>query len=327
MIDKYLRNLIKEKDAISIHEFMSIALYHNEYGYYIKKVPLGNDFITAPEISQLFSEIISIWLMISWKEIRDDFILVELGPGRGTLMNDILRATQKFTEFYNSMSVHLVEISPTLKHIQKQNLKSFDVQWHESIDTLPEKPIFLIANEFFDSLPIKQFIYNQNKWYENKITVKNGVFKLIKQEIKEQNEMLPNNAVIEVCPTGMEVMKKIEKKIRENKGSALIIDYGYLNPPYRSTIQSIKAHKYNNFLENVGHADITTHVNFKALQGCLQNKKATIMTQREFLYFFGIKERMHVLMQNITDEKKDQILRGFLRITENMGTLFKVMII
>ncbi len=310
-----------------MYEFMNIALYHNKYGYYMKKVPFGNDFITAPEISQLFSEMISIWLMVSWKKIKGDFILVELGPGRGTLVNDILRVTQKFTEFYNSMSVHLVEISPTLGHIQKQNLKNFQVHWHDSIHTLPEKPTLLIANEFFDSLPIKQFVYSQGKWYENKITVENEVFKVTKQKVKEQKEELPDSAVVEVCPTGMEIIKEIERKIKKNKGSALIIDYGYLNPPYRSTIQSIKEHKYNDFLKNIGDADITAHVNFKALQGYLQNTEATIMTQREFLYSLGIMERTNMLMQNVTNEKRDQILKGFLRITENMGTLFKVMII
>ncbi|GHM58844.1 MAG: ATP synthase subunit beta [Candidatus Mesenet longicola] len=327
MINTYLKNLIKEKEAISIYEFMNIALYHNKYGYYMKKVPLGNDFITAPEVSQLFSEVISIWLMMSWKKIKGDFILVELGPGRGTLINDILRVTQKFTEFYNSMSVHLVEISPTLRHIQKQNLKNFQVHWHDSIHTLPEKPTLLIANEFFDSLPIKQFIYNQNKWYENKITVENEVFKVIKQKVKEQKEELHDNAVIEVCPAGMEIIKEMEKRIKKNKGSALVIDYGYLNLPYKSTIQSIKEHNYNDFLKNIGDADITAHVNFKALQDCLQNTEVMIMTQREFLYSFGIRERMHMLIQNATNEQKDQILKGFLRITENMGTLFKVMII
>ncbi len=329
VINKYIKNLIKKKNSISIHEFMNIALYHEKHGYYMKKVPFGknNDFITAPEISQLFGEIIAIWLMIVWEKINDDFILVELGPGRGTLINDILRVTQKFTAFYNSMSVHLVEISPTLKRTQQQNLKNFQIQWHQNIHTLPEKPMLLIANEFFDSLPINQFVYDQGNWYENRIIVKDGTLEVIKQKIKEQREELQNNAIIETCPIGIKIAQAIGDRIKKNKGSALIIDYGYLSLPYRSTIQSIKEHNYNNFLQNVGNADITAHVNFKALQDSLKNIGTVILTQKEFLYSFGIKERMQVLMQNATDEKKSQILTEFLRLTENMGTLFKVMII
>ncbi len=141
------------------------------------------------------------------------------------------------------------------------------------------------------------------------------------------NGKLFNGAVVEICSTGVEILKKLEKKIHNNKGAALIIDYGYVYPAYKSTLQSIKQHKYANFLENVGNSDITALVNFQALKDSLKHVDCEILTQREFLYLFGIKERTQALMKSANDEQKNRIFSEFLRLTENMGTLFKAMLL
>lgn len=410
----YIHELIdKSQGSISISDFMNAVLYHEKYGYYTSRLPLGKDgdFTTAPEISQLFGEVIAVWIMHTWEKLGkpSKFSLVELGPGKGTLIHDIIRVTKKYSSFFNSMLIHLVEISPTLRKIQKEKLKGLGVNWHKNIDYLPEQPTIFLANEFFDALPIDQFVYRDEGWYENRVTkqddnglkivqtaqpdwtpasstqlyercdtrvipTKNDVIRvawhwdpenLIVNEHTEQlynkhwipasftgitppatqitcklqrsynyassagtaNGKLFNGAVVEVCPSGIEILKKLEKKIYNNKGAALIIDYGYVYPGYKSTLQSIKQHKYANFLENVGNSDITALVNFQALKDSLKHVDCEILTQREFLYLFGIKERTQALMKSASDEQKNRIFSEFLRLTENMGTLFKAMLL
>lgn len=334
----YIRELIdKNQGSISISDFINAALYHEKYGYYMNKTPLGRDgdFITAPEISQLFGEIIAVWIMHTWEKLGkpSKFSLVELGPGKGTLIRDIVRVTQKYKGFFDSMSIHLVEISPVLRDIQKQTLGDIEVSWNENIDNLPECPTIFLANEFFDALPINQFVYCDGQWHENRIAKQDDSglpvsFQCVTLESKQDlNGEFFDGAIVEICQAGIEMLKKIEKKVHQNKGAALIIDYGYIYPSYRSTLQSIKQHKYANFLENVGSNDITALVNFQALKDSLQYANCEILTQREFLYSFGIKERTQALMKSANEAQKNRIFSEFLRLTENMGTLFKVMLI
>ncbi|MCA4773816.1 class I SAM-dependent methyltransferase [Wolbachia endosymbiont of Mansonella perstans] len=377
----YVHKLIdKNQGSISISDFMNAALYHKEYGYYMSKLPLGKDgdFITAPEISRLFCEIIAVWVMHTWEKLGkpSKFSLVELGPGKGTLIHDVIRVARKYNDFFDSVSVHLVEISPALQKIQKEKLKGLDINWHENIDSLPKRPAIFLANEFFDAFPIDQFVYRNGEWYENRVTKKDngaslqcltlksrkkdGVIpaplsrypsafflsfppslssKVADTEVQEKescvlasatqmtNRKLFDGAVVEVCSAGIEIIKRLEEKIYNSKGAALIIDYGYVYPEYKSTLQSVKQHKYANFLENVGNSDITALVNFQALRDSLKHVDCEILTQREFLYLFGIKERTQTLMKNASDKQKNRIFGEFLRLTENMGTLFKAMLI
>ncbi|WP_265030002.1 class I SAM-dependent methyltransferase [Wolbachia endosymbiont (group A) of Philonthus cognatus] len=345
----YIHELIdKSQGSISISDFMNAVLYHEKYGYYTSKLPLGKDgdFTTAPEISQLFGEVIAVWIMHTWEKLGkpSKFSLVELGPGKGTLIHDIIRVTKKYSSFFNSMLIHLVEISPTLRKIQKEKLKSLDVNWHKNIDNLPEQPTIFLANEFFDALPIDQFVYHDEGWYENMVTKQDDGSLLVScqcvtLESRKKESWTPvsatqmtngkffNGAVVEICSVGVEMLKKLEKKIYNNKGAALIVDYGYVYPAYKSTLQSIKQHKYANFLENVGNSDITALVNFQALRDSLKHVDCEILTQREFLYLFGIKERTQALMKSASDEQKNRIFSEFLRLTENMGTLFKAMLL
>ncbi|MGL9732653.1 MAG: class I SAM-dependent methyltransferase [Wolbachia sp.] len=342
----YIHKLIdKNQGSISISDFMNAALYHKKYGYYMNKLSFGKDgdFITAPEISQLFGEIVAVWIMHMWEKLGkpSKFSLVELGPGKGTLIHDIIRVTRKYNNFFDSVSIHLIEISPALQEVQKEELKVLNINWHENINSLPEQPIVFLANEFFDALPISQFVYRNEEWYENRVIKQDNVvlFKVTDTRIKKKELFLPisaiqitnkklfNGAVVEVCLAGIEILKKLEEKIYNNKGAALIIDYGYVYSEYKSTLQSVRQHKYANFLENIGNSDITALVNFQMLRNSLKHVDCEILTQREFLYLFGIKERTQALMKNANDEHKNKIFDEFLRLTENMGTIFKVMLI
>ncbi len=342
----YIYKLIDQNQgSIPISDFMNAVLYHKKHGYYMNRSPLGknNDFITAPEISQLFGEIIAVWVMYMWEKLGKPlkFSLVELGPGEGTLIHDIIRVTKKHSNFFRSMAIHLIEISPTLQKIQKGKLKESNINWHVDINDLPEQPTIFLANEFFDALPIDQFVYHNGEWYENRITRRDDgvLFQcLILESRKEKsyvsllttqmpNEELFNGAVVEICSAGIEIFKKLEEKIVSNRGAAIGIDYGYVYPTYKSTLQSIRQHRYANFLEDVGDNDITALVNFQALKDALKHIECEILTQREFLYLFGIKERVQTLIKNANDEHKNRIFSEFLRLTENMGTLFKAMLI
>ncbi|MDN5247979.1 MAG: SAM-dependent methyltransferase [Wolbachia endosymbiont of Tyrophagus putrescentiae] len=330
----YIYELIDQNQgSISISDFMNAALYHKQYGYYMCKVPLGKDgdFVTAPEISQLFGEIIAVWIMYVWEKLDkpEKFSLVELGPGKGTLISDIIRVTKKHSFFFQSMSIHLVEISPALQNIQRKTLQGLNIEWHEDMKNLPEQPTIFLANEFFDALPIDQFVYRDKKWYENRIAKHSEDGLTIKQIEKKEpvcDSVIFDDAVVEVCSCGTKMLKKIEEKICKDRGAALIVDYGYIYPSYKNTLQSIKQHRYVNFLEDVGNCDITAFVDFQALKNSLQHMNCEILTQREFLYSFGIKERAQVLIKNATNTQKKRIMNEFLRLTENMGTLFKVML-
>ncbi|BET35319.1 MULTISPECIES: class I SAM-dependent methyltransferase [Wolbachia] len=336
----YIHELIdKSQGSISISNFMNAALYHKEYGYYMNKLPLGKDgdFITAPEISQLFGETTAVWIMDTWEKLGkpSKFSLAELGPGKGTLIHDVIRVTKKYSCFFSSMDIHLVEISPILQKIQKEKLKGLDINWHTDVDNLPNQPTIFFSNEFFDALPIDQFVYRDGQWYENRVIKQDdGSLSLSLQCLTRPKTGLQtgmtggfNGAVVEVYLAGIEILKKLENKIVNNGGAALIIDYGYLYPSYKSTLQSIRQHQYANFLENIGNSDITALVNFQALKDSLKYLNCEILTQREFLYLFGIKERAQALMKNASNEQKNKIFSEFLRLTENMGTLFKVMLI
>ncbi len=192
----YIHELIyKNQGSISISDFMHAALYHEKYGYYMKlDSNFVDDFITAPEISQLFGEIIAVWIMYTYEKLGkpQEFSLVEFGPGKGTLIKDVIRVTQKYNSFFCSMSIHLVETSPILRSMQEQTLKDFDIEWHESIDNLPDLPTIFLANEFFDALPINQFVYYNKQWYENRVAKCNDNGLQVIQAVFNDNASLGN---------------------------------------------------------------------------------------------------------------------------------------
>lgn len=324
-LEEIIKAKIRQTGAISVAEYMELALAHPEYGYYMKRDPLGvdGDFITAPEISQVFGEIIGAWLAHNWLLLGapKGAILVELGAGRGTLMADILRATKNVKGFHDTISVHLVEISPHLKQKQWKTLagKHLRIEWHETIDTLPQLPILLVANEFFDALPIRQFVDG----VERMIDLDNG-----------ENLYFPigNDGITETCEPAIVIVRQISEAIAENGGAALIIDYGYLQGSNGDTLQAMKSHKYHDVLRECGDADITAHVDFQALAEAARTEGANVfdaIPQGAFLMRLGAGERTTNLCAASAPEQQKSLISGLKRLADpaEMGKLFKVMAI
>ena len=265
---------------------MEIALTHPQYGYYMRKDPLGiqGDFITAPEISQIFGELIGAWSAAQWIAMgRPKTALVELGPGRGTLMADALRATKNIPGFHEAITVHLVEASPMLKQKQWNALaaKHPDIQWHSSFEEIPPGPMLLVANEFFDALPIRQYVHLADGWHERFVMI--GVD-------GDLHFTIPAAAgrMVERCESGKEWTAAIARRMLEFGGAALIIDYGYNGPPKNSqeTLQAVRNHQYHDSLKVPGTADLTAHVDFHAIKHAAAEEGAEgygPVTQGQFL--------------------------------------------
>ncbi|WP_447581967.1 class I SAM-dependent methyltransferase [Anaplasma marginale] len=334
------KKFIFENSAhVTMDRFMSLALYHEEHGYYMTRVPFGRtgDFITSAEISQLFGEVVALWVL-SYLEstgISEKFSLLELGPGRGTLMHDILRVFEQFPRYNALLEVHLLEISPLLRNAQRATLERFsarkEISWHCKLEELPERPTVVVANEFFDALPVRQFVRASNgAWKERCVCNDGGNLSVVAVDTQynlDEYDDVPEGGIIERCEAASDVLACLEKIIVRNGGAGAIFDYGYLQPPYHSTIQSVKNHHYCDFLDNIGECDITAHVDFSLLQKHAQRLNGKVMTQREFLYQFGIRERLACLERNATERQRRELKGAFLRLTENMGTMFKVLLL
>jgi len=338
---------IKTKGPISIATFMAKALGDEQHGYYMKKDPFGQDgdFTTAPEISQMFGEIIGLWQAQNWLNMGRpaEIHLIELGPGRGTLIQDVLRSMKVVPGLLDAVKLHLVEMSPVLRRIQEERLKDFGKpMWHNQIADALEfaggKPILLIANEFFDALPVRQFEKADTSWHERLIGVDhkdNLCFQLA--ALPTSDQMIPpahhqaeNASIVEICAIGENILKDIAGYIKINSGAALIIDYGHVAHGTGDSLQALKGHDYTNILTNPGDADLTTHVNFQRLKEIAQNIDVKIygpITQASFLNAMGIDARSQMLSRKATAEQKQDIQAARRRLTEasQMGNLFKVM--
>lgn len=335
---------IKKSGALNIAQFMTLALSHPTHGYYIKQDPFGQkgDFITAPEISQIFGEIIGIWCLQQWvrMETPSPIILVEGGPGRGTLMKDLIRGSSVMEEFHYAADIHLIETSPTLRSIQKQTLSNDDgkdLTWHDDISSLPPEPLFFVANELFDALPIQQFIKQDGQWSERVVTLddqENITFSMR----ESNNPPIPDDvinaeecSIYEYCPLAHIIVKQLCSHLKSHGGIALLIDYGHLENQAGDTFQAIKNHQYTNVLEHIGDSDLTAHVNFDALAKTAQENgvQTTFMTQRDFLLQNGIEVRARQLLKDATPEQAEVLNSALDRLVspEQMGTLFKVMVL
>ncbi len=306
--------------------------------YYGNRDPLGRDgdFITAPEISQIFGEIIGIWLVTEWQKIAasgvQPTILAELGAGRGTLMSDILRTTRNIPDFHDNIEIHLVEINEHFRRMQKSALAGYNLPifWHESIDTIPQKPLLLVANEFFDALPIHQYIMTENGWCERMVNLNGNKpeFTLSGQpnsSISKEGEI---GDIYEHCPQAIDIVKKIVNRVKDNNGAALIIDYGYFEDKHIDSLQAVKNHKYHHPLETPGETDITAHVDFNVLVNAAKEAGIPVYgtTQGEFLRNMGAEIRAASLIQNATPKQTTAIKQAIERLIspDQMGSLFKV---
>ncbi|MGN7678297.1 MAG: class I SAM-dependent methyltransferase [Anaplasma sp.] len=298
------------------------------------RVPFGKDgdFITSADISQLFGEVIAIWLLnyLESTGTSEKFSLVELGPGRGTMMADILGVVRQFPQYYELLEVHLLEASALLREVQREALREHEgVFWHCKLEDLPQRPTIMVANEFFDALPIKQFVSVGGVWQEHYVRHDDGKLDIVamKASCDVNVRNMSDGSVFEKCAAASEILQAIEERIVRHGGAGIVFDYGYLHPPYRSTIQAVKDHQYCSFLDHIGECDITAHVDFGFLRSSLKKISSRVTTQKEFLYKFGIRERLECLSRNATPQQVSELKRGFLRLTENMGTLFKVLML
>lgn len=255
-----LTNILREKIAangpISIADYMALALSHPEHGYYIKRDPLGlrGDFITAPEISQIFGEMLGLWCAQMWMQMGAGPIsLVELGPGRGTLMKDVLRATKSMQGFHDAITIHMVETSPVLANAQYMRLRDDHprIEWLDHVDALPDSKTLLIANEFFDALPIKQYVMTDAGMRERRVTWNDtlGVFEFVLVEaglvLAKSGHTIPTGTVMEHSPASRSIMRTLASHIRDHGGAGIIIDYGYLGEAHHDTLQALKAHLFH----------------------------------------------------------------------------------
>ncbi len=332
---------ILKKKPISLEKFINIALYDKEVGYYMKKNPFGNkgDFITSPLVSKLFSEIVAVWCITYWKYLGKPkkILIVELGPGDGSLCADLLLIFKKFTNFYNCLEIKLFEISDKLKKIQKVKINNKKVKWINKLEKIDSGPVIFLANEFFDSLPIKQFYKKNNIFHEKYIALLNNKIKfsyekLNKNYLKQLSYLssFHSNKTIEYPAKSIEYLKIISKKIQKFDGGLLTFDYGYTKNNNKNTLQSVKKHKYNKIFFNIGDSDITSHVNFKLFCEILKKENLNvkkIVNQNEFLQKSGIIERANIVAKKMTfKEKADMYYRLKKLLDQNeMGNLFKVL--
>ena len=335
---------IKKNTVLTIDQYINEALYNNKFGFYMKNNPFGKngDYITSPNISILFSEMIAIWIISFWENLKypKKFNLIELGAGNGEMMKQILNTFENFPLFQNCCKIHILEKSTYLKNIQKQNLKNKNIKWLKNLNEISNRPNIFIANEFFDALPIKQFIKKEQKWYERNIKfskINKPEFLNILTNIKKFEKKIGFNIsykqkFIEYSPLTMEYLKIISKKIRISGGGILIIDYGNFDKTMKNTLQSISKHKYNNVLNNFGQSDITYSINFKLIEKIVKKlslKVSGITNQKNFLINLGILKRAEIISKNLSFSKKTDIYLRVKRLIDKnlMGELFKVMLI
>ena len=332
------------KNYLALDKFINRALYNRKNGFYMKNNPFGKkgDFITSPNISILFSEMLSVWTVSFWENLKcpKKINLIELGSGNGQMIYDMINSFKNFPKFYKSCKFIILEKSPYLKKIQKKKLKKFNVKWIKNLNEIQKGNNIFIANEFFDALPIKQFFKINNKWVERFIKFDkndNKSFVNIESDIKKIEKKIGfkisnNQKIIEYSPLALKYLKNISKKINNNNGALLIIDYGYLEDSMKNTLMAIKKHKISNLLKEFGDSDITYKLNFKLLKKIINNLKLKcqgITTQRNFLIYLGIQQRAEIISRNLPFSKKADIFYRLKRLIDKdqMGDLFKVMLI
>ena len=336
--------LFKKNHLLSLDKFIEECLYNKKFGYYMKNNPFGEkgDFITAPNVSVLFSEIIAIWIISFWKNLKypEKFNLIELGSGNGEMMRIIVNTINKFPQLKGCCNLKILEKSKLLKKIQKRTIKNKKVKWLNNLDELDHLPCIFIANEFFDALPIKQFINIKNRWYERHVKFGNEKkpkfldipFDIKKLEKKIKFTISSKQKFIEYSPLALEYLKKITSKIKLNDGGILIIDYGYVNKKMKNTLQAVSKHKYTNVLSDFGNSDITYNLSFNLISQLIKKFGSffqSTTTQREFLTRLGILKRAEILSKNIPFTKKADMYFRIKRLIDKkqMGNLFKVIFI
>ncbi|MEO9459377.1 MAG: class I SAM-dependent methyltransferase [Lentilitoribacter sp.] len=344
-----IRDLVNVNGPISVADYFALCLADPEHGYYKTKEPFGHegDFITAPEISQLFGEMLGIYLVQSWQKHapQGPVRLVEIGPGRGTLMADALRVISQAQKTHlNQLTIHMVETSPRLREKQAETLSLYKdkITWHDTFEDVPDGFTLLVANELFDAIPIRQFVKTDTGFRERMVTVDAndqlnftvGVAGIDPDLLPENHKTQPIGTIYELAPARANVVASIAARLSEQGGSALVIDYGFNAAGFGDTLQAIRKHNYDHPLANPGVADLTSHVDFETLMHVSHAAGSHIhgiMHQGDFLVGLGLLQRAGALGHNKDHATQQEIRSAVERLAGegqgNMGELFKVLAI
>jgi NADH dehydrogenase [ubiquinone] 1 alpha subcomplex assembly factor 7 len=349
-LGEIIREMIASEGPLPLERYMALALWHPKLGYYVTRDGLGSagDFTTAPEISQMFGELLGIWAAEVWGTMGgpSPLRLVELGPGHGTLMVDALRAARVSPAFFATLDVHLVEASPILKQRQAAALAEAGIaaSWHERLDEVPAGPAIVFANEFFDALPVRHYVKTPQGWCERHVGLDAdgrlalGVGSLPETTIRAA---APNGTVLEISAAAYRAAAALAARLAGQGGAALIVDYGYEETDFGETLQALRAHRRVDALSDPGEADLTVHVDFAALGRAARACGASVfgpMPQGTFLSRLGIFQRAANLKRHASPQQAADIDGALLRLVggapmigaggmqvPGMGTLFKVM--
>ena len=339
-----IRRRIALAGPMPVRQFMTLCLTHPQHGYYMTRDPLGRagDFVTAPEISQIFGELIGLWAASVWQAMGkpENVRLVELGPGRGTMMHDALRAANVLPAFRAALVVHLVEISGTLQRRQRETFAKTDVPmlWHESFDEVPDGPIIVVANEFIDALPVHQAVKQLNGWYERVVEIDhNGslAFGIAADRMPLFEQTLP--LAVRDASIGSiyewrtdSILLEVSRRLVRQGGAALVIDYGHVESAVGETLQAVGGHAFANALAAPGTVDLTAHVDFQALGFAAESMAAAVsgpIEQAEFLRRLGIEQRAAALKAIASPDKANEVDVAVARLmgqeATGMGKMFK----
>ena len=343
----HLRARIAKQGPLTVQQFMEEALGHPEFGYYMTRDPFGahGDFTTAPEISQIFGELVGAWLANAWQVMGAPSLihLIELGPGRGTLMKDVLRACRHLSGFHKAVRVGLVETSPALRACQRETLADTGVDrisWYRDLSQIAAGPSLIVANEFFDAMPVRQFVMRSGNWCERLVDADGRGLVFTLSDEPARSHFLPGDmadrsvadgCVIETSPPGLRVMHTLAARLAGQGGAGLIIDYGHTASAVGETLQAVRGHAYADVLDRPGEQDLTAHVDFAALSRVADDAGAEVdgpVTQAAFLSRMGIDIRLQRLLSATDDEAvADGLMSGAQRLMapQAMGSLFRVL--
>lgn len=343
-LEARIRAEIRQNGPVSVERYMTLCLFDPDLGYYTNREPFGaaGDFTTAPEISQMFGEMLAAW----WVSARQamglpDLALAEIGPGRGTLMRDMLRTISKLDKGALP-DAHLVETSPRLTLVQQENLKGLDagISWHASPETLPAWPLGIVANELFDAVPAAQYVKTGQGWLERSVRIGGadqlefgvGMQRLDESALPSGHAAQPPGQIVEHAPERMHLLRTLARRLKVQGGFALFIDYGNADSGFGDTLQAVKRQKYAGVFDDPGEADLTIHVDFASLAAVARAEGLAvheIMNQGDFLKACGIEARAQRLKSGVDAAAADLIDSALRRLTDNsqMGSLFKVLCI
>jgi NADH dehydrogenase [ubiquinone] 1 alpha subcomplex assembly factor 7 len=334
---------IRAHGPMTIAAYMAVALHDPDCGYYASRQPLGaaGDFVTAPEISQIFGELIGLWCADLWQRMGrpDPVTVAELGPGRGTLMADFLRAAGAVAGLRAALRLVLVEASPVLREAQRQRLAAFSPSWVESADDLPEGPLLLVANEFLDALPIRQLVRGPDQWGERLVAVDSGgglcladgpENTLLASLVPAACRDAPAGSIVEIHPAAATLVETVAERFARQPGAALFVDYGHDGDAPGATLAAIRQHRAAGILDRPGEADLSAHVDFAALRAAASAAGAIVhgpVAQGEFLRALGAEARLGALLRHATAAQCDALASGLRRLIDpaEMGTLFQAM--